>query len=169
MREDTVTDRAALIARIRAERRALLDTLDRVPSEMWLTPGVVGEWSVRDVVAHLAIWCARAVTWLFQAERGVPLQIPRAAQPDWADVNAEDLAMQRGRPLDRILADFHGAHEQLLKRLERWTDDVALFDPHRFPALGGESLADLVLACSADHDAEHGAQIRQWLEAQSQT
>ena len=153
-----------LIARVRDERRALLATLDRVPADDWLTPGVVGEWSVRDVVAHLAMWCARAVTWLFQAERGAPLQIPRASQPDWADVNAQDLATQRGRPLERILADFHGAHEQLLKRLQSWPDEAALFDARRFSALRGESLADYVLACSADHDAEHRAQIEQWLE-----
>ncbi|MFN3704879.1 MAG: ClbS/DfsB family four-helix bundle protein [Thermoflexales bacterium] len=155
--------RLDMIARIREARAALLETLALVPDDEWLSPGVVGEWSLRDVVAHLAIWCARAVTWLFQAERGVPLQLPRSNHPDWADVNARDVATQRDRPLDRILSDFHGAHEQLLQRLQHWTDDGILFDPRRFPELGGESLAAWVLACSAEHDAEHNAQIRQWL------
>ena len=34
--------------------RTVLKTLDGLPEADWQTPGVVGDWSVKDVVAHLA-------------------------------------------------------------------------------------------------------------------
>ena len=57
---------------------------------------------MKDVLAHLAMWDSRAVTLLFQAERGSKLQLPQSHAPDWADVNASDYASQKDRPLERV-------------------------------------------------------------------
>lgn len=155
--------KAELISRIASERRALEDVLARIPAEDMLIAGVVGWWSVKDTLAHLAMWYSRAVTLLFQAERGRSLQVPRSSAPDWADINARDYESQKDRPLDRIQADFHGSHQQLIKRLSAWTDEAALFDPRRYPALQGRTLADYVWDYTSGHSAEHRAQIEAWL------
>jgi hypothetical protein len=157
-------NKAELIFNIKVEREKLQGVLDRIALEDMTIPGVTGEWSAKDVLAHLAAWCSRAVTLLFQAERGVKLQRPQSNAPDWADVNAKDYASQRDRSLDRILADFHGSHAQLIRRLEAWADEAALFDAKRYPALNGYSLADHVWGDSGEHDAEHCAQIVDWHE-----
>jgi uncharacterized damage-inducible protein DinB len=156
-----------LMANIKAERSRLMATLNRITGEEMLNPGVVGPWSVKDVLAHVAMWYSRAVTLLFQAERGKPLQLPRSNVPDWADVNAQDYQSQRDRPLDRVLADFDGAHRQLLKRLEAWRDEAALFDTRRYPALQGRSLAEVVWNYTGAHSAEHRAQIEAWLASRT--
>jgi hypothetical protein len=158
-----VTRQAELISNILTERRRLQATLARVDPDAMTVPGVAGDWSVRDIIAHLAVWCSRAVTLLFQAERGHKLSVPHSNAADWADVNAQDLETQKGRPIDRVLEDFHGAHAQLIRRLESWQDESVLFDAARFPVLNGRSLADHVWGDSGEHDAEHREQIEAWL------
>jgi hypothetical protein len=156
-----------LISQIKNERQQLDETLSNVTSDAMTVPGVSGDWSVKDILAHLAVWYSRAVTALFQAERGTRLQRPQSSMPDWSDVNARDYESQKDRPLDRILADYHGSHAQLIKRLEAWKDEAVLFDKRRFPELEGYSLADYVWSDSGEHDAEHRAQIEPWLQKRS--
>lgn len=153
-----------LIANIQAERARLNAVLAQVPAERMTEAGVAGDWSVKDIIAHLAVWSSRAVTLLFQAERGGKLQLPQSNSADWQDVNAQDYDAQKDRPLDRVLADFHGAHAQLIKRLQAWPDESALFQMGRFPALKSGPLASYVWGDSGEHDAEHRAQIEDWLK-----
>jgi uncharacterized protein (TIGR03083 family) len=40
---------------IAAERRALADQLDGLDAAQWATPSLCGEWTVRDVAAHLVV------------------------------------------------------------------------------------------------------------------
>jgi len=157
-------DKRELIANIEREREQLNAVIAQVPAQLMTEPGVAGEWSVKDICAHLAEWSSRAITLLFQAERGSKLQLPQSNAGDWADVNAQDYEAQKGRPLDRVITDFNGAHDQLIKRLNAWPDEQTLFDKGRFPALKSHSLADHVWGDSGEHDAEHRAQIEAWLQ-----
>ena len=157
-------DKRELIANIEHEREQLNAVLAQVPAGRMTEPGVAGDWSVKDLLAHLAVWASRAITIMFQAERGSKLQVPQYAALDWADLNEKDYEMQKERPLDRVMADFNGVHNQLIKRLQAWSDESALFDAKRFPALAGTALANWVLSNSAEHDAEHRAQIEAWLK-----
>jgi hypothetical protein len=74
-------------------------------------------------------------------------------------VSMEDYASQKDRPLDLVLADFHGTHRQLLKRLSTWKE-AALLDEQRYPWLRGRSLADLLARGVAEQDAAYRRQIR---------
>lgn len=157
-------DKRELIAGILAEREQLNVVLAQVPPARMIEPGIAGAWSAKDILAHLAVWASRAVTVLFQAEHGAKLQLPKSSMDDWAGLNAMDYEEQKDRPLDRVMADYAGVHGQIIKRLQAWQDEPALFDPQRFPALKGVSLAHWVLSNSAEHDAEHRAQIEAWLK-----
>jgi Protein of unknown function (DUF1706) len=163
MTPSTLSD---LITAIRAERAALDAVLARIPAERMSQPGAIGAWSVKDVVAHIAIWCSRAVTLLFQAERSGKAQSwqTQLCASDWDTVNARDIEQQQDRALESILADYRGSHAQLLKRLEAWrANEAHLFDTSRFPGLGGQTLAGEVCSVSAAHDAEHRADLEAWL------
>lgn len=161
-------DKRELIANIQAERERLNAVLAQVPAERMTEPSVAGDWSVKDILAHLAVWSSRAVTLLFQAGRGSKLELPQSNSPDWQDVNAQDYEAQKDRPLDRVLADFHGTHSQLIKRLQAWPDEKGLFDTQHFPALNGHPLANFVWGDSGEHDAEHRAQIEAWLQKRNE-
>jgi hypothetical protein len=157
--------RDELIAQTQAQRALLNAVLERIPAERMTEAGAVGRWSVKDVLAHLAVWQSRAITLMFQAERnGKP--IPAHVQfktRDFDAINARDDIEQRDRPLDRILADFHGAHTQCLKRLGVWPDERGLFDPKRYPSLDGVSLVQEIWLAGGEHDAEHRADLEAWL------
>lgn len=163
------TTKAALLADIETTHAALEATLARVPSSQMTTPGVTGEWSVKDILAHIAVWRSRAITQMFKAEQGQPpkLEIPPALAKaaNWLELlNAQEYAAQKDRPLERVMADFSGSHRQLVKRLSGWGDEAALFDRKRHPALNGRSLAEMAWSESAEHEAEHRAEIEAWLD-----
>ena len=50
-----------LIDDLTAARQDLLDALDRVAHASMTTPGLVGEWSGREVIAHVGYWAGNAV------------------------------------------------------------------------------------------------------------
>lgn len=157
---------STLLTEIRSERAGLVTLLNALPPDRLARPGAIGTWSIKDALAHLAAWNARAVTLLFQAERGKPPTYGVKQTEGWVDrLNADDHASQIDRPLERVLADFHGAHAQLVKRLEAWRDERALFDPAGYASLGGTSLAEHVWTNSAEHDREHREQIEAWMRA----
>jgi Protein of unknown function (DUF1706) len=162
----TPTTLSDLIAAIRAERAALDAVVARISSERMTEPGALGAWSVKDALAHIAVWYSRAVTLLFQAERSGKAQSWEAqlGTSDWDKVNARDMELQQDRALESIMADYRGSHTQLLKRLEAWrANETHLFDAKRFPGLGGHTLASEVFSVSAGHDAEHRADLDAWL------
>jgi uncharacterized protein (TIGR03083 family) len=153
-----------LIVYLGEERAKLEAVLAQVKPEQMTQAGVCGDWSVKDIVAHLAVWTSREVTVLFQAERGQKISygMPDDSANDWANVNAKDYAQQKDRPLERIQEDFRGAYKQLLKRLTAWQDETALFQANKF-AGSKSSLADKMIGGVGEHDVEHREQIEAWL------
>lgn len=123
-------DKATLIEALRRARQQLEARLSPL-----LTVGDAHT-SAWDAVAEQAIRVTQVVTALFQLERGVAAKLDQALT-----VPPNAVAEQRTRPPERLLADFRNVHHQLLRRLEAWRDEVALFDARRFAALRGQSLA----------------------------
>jgi uncharacterized protein (TIGR03083 family) len=153
-----VRDLAALLDEMHTARRCFDATLARVPAERWETAGAAGEWSVKDVLAHLTVRLSRLITMLFQVDRGSRLQLPAAGDAQ----NARDYVEQKDRPLDRVRMDFQSAHAQLVKRLQA-TDAAGLFDARRHQVLRGRSLADYVLTEAVAHEEEHRLSIEAML------
>ena len=65
-----MTTKRELINSTLAGRAQLETLLAKIPAERLSTPNAIGIWSIKDLLAHLAIWASRTVTLLFQAERG---------------------------------------------------------------------------------------------------
>jgi uncharacterized protein (TIGR03083 family) len=154
-------NKAELIEAIKTERAALEAVLATLTPPQMHVAGVCGEWSVKDILAHLASWAARGITLAFEAERGAKPSYPTGAgDPNWVKLNAADHATQKDRPLDRVLADFRGTHTQLLKRIDALSPEL-LFDARHWQ-LRGRPLAHVLSGDSYEHDAEHRAQIESW-------
>jgi len=51
-----IETKAQLIVKLRESRLALEKAFAKVPLEAMGQPGVVGEWSAKDVLAHVARW-----------------------------------------------------------------------------------------------------------------
>jgi len=142
-----------LLKAIQKGRADFEAALAKLSPEQMTAPGAIGECSVKDILGHIGVWESRLVTILYAIERGATPQTFRT-QAEVDKANAESFAEQRDRPLDRVLADFHGVHIQLLKRLEA-VKERDLNDPKRFKWMEDEPLEKLVAGDTFVHYAEH--------------
>jgi hypothetical protein len=149
-----------LISTIEAERDKLEEAVAALSPGQVTEPNLIGTWSVKDVLAHLAVWCSRCVTAIFNAEQGQKPEDIDAMFDQYDTLNAEDYQTQKDRVLDQVLADYRGVHRQLVRRLNDWKE-ADLFDKRRFPWLRGQSIADFVVSEVPGHEAEHRGQIEQ--------
>jgi hypothetical protein len=149
-----------LIKQIETEWENLQAALDGLTEEQMHQPGVVGEWSVKDILAHITAWQTRLITTLFKAENGFT--------PDTTDggqtvdqLNEEFYREMKARSFDRVWDDLDSSYHQILSRLESWKDKD-LFDPKRFKWMKGKPFAEYIAGDSYEHYAEHAVQIREW-------
>src|SRR5262249_38714974 len=134
--EEAVVTKQEILDQIRQERAAMLEALNGLPDDAMLRPGVVGMWSVKDVLAHLSIWQSELITALAQIDR--PQRPPHIVEIDDIDeFNEEQYRANVRRPLGVILEDFEGVHKHLIKAVEE-IDEKTLNNARKFPWMEGE-------------------------------
>lgn len=144
---------------LRAARANLQAALDGLSAEHMLRVGVVGIWSVKDVLAHLVAWEAELVTALSKLDvRRAPAIVEIEDIDEW---NADQYRVNAPRPLEAVLADFHGVHKHLLAAIDD-VDERILTDNRSFPWMEGEPLSYLIAENATWHEEEHAADIRAW-------
>lgn len=143
------------------EREKFLDAIDGLSEEAMLEPGVVGEWSIKDILCHLSMWEAEMVKILWQTAQD---EKPATAHFTQTNVDITNAAWQQNaqdRPLERVLADFQAVRKQTARRVEAFEDEE-LEDPQRAPWQKGVPLWQWIASDSFEHEAEHAAQISAW-------
>lgn len=154
-----------LINTLRIERAAWDALLKEVGEERMSTPGVVGDWSVKDIIAHITAWQRRPVEWLAAARRGdkpKPAPWPPSLAGD-DPINAWIYDANRNRPLKEVLAESRQVHDKLMQGLESMPEQE-LNDASRFSWLNGNSLADSIPGNSYEHYQHHSQDIQAWLK-----
>ena len=109
-RSRRVADRSGLLRDLDAAREAFLEVLEDVDLELATVPGVMEDWSVRDLVYHVAVWCEHGSEAIDLAAHGRAASF--AYSPGDTDaMNARFLADGRAvSPVD-ALAREEGAFE----------------------------------------------------------
>jgi Mycothiol maleylpyruvate isomerase N-terminal domain len=145
----------ALIADLQRERAAFFDALSAVTPESMTTPGLVGEWSAREIIAHLGYWTGHATEAIHAVEQG---RI-EPDEPDTDAVNETVARVARSAELATVRKREEGSVEALIQRLG--TLDPALLATE-LPE--GDTLEEAVRADGPDHYREHAEQLRQVLD-----
>ena len=148
------------------QREAFLEVIDGLSDEQIDQPGVVGDWSVKDIMFHLTLWEAELVKLLWQAAQGVQPTTAHFDKTPVDELNAAWSLQSRNRTLEQVIDDFAGVRKQTSRRLEAFKDKD-LNDPQRYPWLENHPLWVWIAEDSFKHEAEHLAQIQQWREAQA--
>jgi hypothetical protein len=164
VRESASRDR--LIAHIRAERAWWANLVDEIGEERMTEPGPMGEWTFKDLAAHLLGWRDRTIARLEAAAAGreaPPPPWPRELDDD-DSINGWIHERNAGRPVRDVLDDTDRSYERLATAIAALPEDL-ITRPDAFPWLEGEALADRKLFGHV-HD-EHEPGIRAWLEASS--
>ena len=145
--EDEIT---VALERIEASWRGLTEALAGIPEERLGEPGAVGEWSVKDLMGHIAFWDEQA---LLAAERHLAGQ-PQVQVVDWQAMNEREAAARAGRSAAELRAELERAHELIVALLES--------RPPLDPSAVG--LCGCMEESTYQHYDEHAAQIRAWRE-----
>lgn len=111
------------LERFRANRREFTRLVGLIPSERRLAPAASGEWSARDVVAHVAAWIDEANDRIPRLLAGAP-----PAVYDVDAFNAAAVARATGWTPDQAMGAFRRAAD-------------------RFEAIIGESDAEEIAGC----------------------
>lgn len=146
-----------LIDDLEAARADFFAALDAVDPGSLTTPGLVGEWSGRELVAHLGYWAGHAVEVIHAVEEGRAEEVG-AGEPPGDEVNATVARVARETPLAAVRKREAASVEALVERLRRM--DPGLL-PARLP--DGETLEHGIREDGSDHYREHAEDLRRTL------
>lgn len=151
----------ALLDELRAARRDWDALLAPMTEADMLTPGVVGDWTIKDLAAHLMYWESRPVKWLEAARKGTtpePSPTPKNLSED--EVNAWIYERYRNHALNDVLSESRAIHDAVVHGAAEMSA-AALFE-QKIEWLGGSALADALPGNTCEHYRDHAATVRQW-------
>jgi len=155
--------KSELLNWLQAEYQQWEALLDQIGPARMHRPGVNGDWSMKDMVAHLTGWNRWLVLQLQAAGRGEP-----EPSPPWPahlqtddEINAWIYESSRRRSLRELLDETHQTHRQLLAVIEALPDDIMIEPAYRVVRVGGErfSASEFFDHFHDDHEPD----IRAWL------
>lgn len=141
-----------ILAEAAAARDALLALVASLPPGRLTEPGVVGDWSVKDVVAHLSAWHELCLGWLETGLRGAPPAVP-APGHTWqtlAQLNDELYLRDRNLPLAIVLDRFRTTDARVRGLLQNLDPNEAT-TPGLHAWLGPNTLADYITPVLTPH------------------
>jgi len=158
------TQKQAFIAAMKVSHHKLDETLRTLDEIQWTQPKTCGDWSIKDVVAHMSDWQKRVLDWYRAGKRG---EIPQAPDPDFGwdqidEINESIYQRHRDEPLQQVRANFDTSWQQILAAVIAMSEQE-LFQPRQYPWLGDYILADVIANNTTDHYAEHLKSIQAWL------
>lgn len=151
-----VGHKEVLLATLAAARDELLACAALIPADERATRPVCGEWTLKDVLGHVADWERVCVEGLRQVAAGRAPQIEHVEDVEaW---NRDHVEARRNQPWEEVWADLHATRAALLEVLEEMSQaDLAQSFPS--PWEPESTSYDWVRAFLA-HDREHARDLR---------
>jgi hypothetical protein len=144
----------ALVIDLLAAREEFLAALQAVEPSRLTRPGLVGDWTERELIAHLGYWAGHAAELIHAAERGdVPEPGLSGEEVDARNRTVARVAAQTD--LATVMRREQGAFDALAQRLAAIAPD--LLD---LPVDGPGTLERAIEEDGAAHYREHAAQLR---------
>ncbi len=156
--------KAQIIKRLEMERRRLEQNLALVTRDEMLEPNVIGKWSIKDVLAHLADWEAHMLIWMAAARKGDPVSGPESGLT-WKQLDLFNERIYQAhcdQSLDDVLAYFRTTHEQFMDMVKAMPDKEML-TRGRYPFVGKGMIYNWLNAYAA-HDLWGKTKIRAWMK-----
>lgn len=142
-----------LVSDLQRERGRLLAAVAAITPSSMTTPGLVGEWSAREMIAHLGYWTGHATELIHAVEEGRAEEIG-LGEPSVDEVNETVARVARQADLGAVRKRETASYEALVERLHRL--DPALLT-ERLPS--GSTLEEAVREDGPDHYREHAEEL----------
>ena len=149
--------KALVEERMNQEWAALDMALSGLSDEQMLETGVVSEWSVKDLLGHMAFWAQQAAKNTELVKAGRQDEIARPDSPETTDRwNARERFARADRPLAQVRRELEESHRRALTALADLPDEKLNLD------LDGGTFLELFAVDTYDHYREHIAQVLSW-------
>ena len=169
MSATTAPTKGEILEVIDEERQSWEALLAEVGESRMLEPGPMGEWSFKDLTAHLNGWKVWSLQRLEAAALGQP-----EPEPHWpANLDDDDLIndwiqeQNAEKLLGEVIDESRESFARLAEVVQRLSDED-LSDPQRFPWLEGNALGPSIVkreVLFGHYHDEHAADVQRWLEA----
>lgn len=162
-------NKQVILERIATERRRLEGNLVAISHKDMLISGVVGTWSVKDLLAHLVEWERMFMRWYEAGLHGNRPDIP-APGYSWSEMDALNehiFQKNKAHPLDEVLADFEDSYRQVYKLVEGIPEED-MFAVGSYDWVGNGNLVNYILANTANHYRWAKEKVRAWLKAKGE-
>ena len=133
--------------------------IGQVEEEQLVSPGVAGDWSLKDIIAHIT-WHEKEMVGLVEAHALVGSDLWNLPTDER---NTAIYTEVRDLPLEQVLAKSAQVHQQLLEALPS-ISDADLTDPTGFPNMPPEWQPWLIIAQNTyQHYQDHIKDVERWL------
>ena len=155
--------RDRLVAHIQSERAWWANLVEEIGEHRMTEPGPMGEWTFKDLAAHLLGWRDRTIGRLEAAAEGHSEPAPPwpAELVEDDDINAWIHERHRDRSVREVLDDVDRSYERLEKAVMALEEELVA-RPGAMPGLEDQALVDADFFGHV-HD-EHEPSIRAWLD-----
>jgi uncharacterized protein (TIGR03083 family) len=146
------TTKNALLDAIEIERSALEALLASLSPEQMTEPGTVGEWSVKDVLAHLIEWEQMVLRWHSAGRRG-KVPVTPSEEFNWAQLpqlNRQIFEKHHDRPLADVQREFKTSFKKILKTIQGLSN-ADLFSHGRFAWTKNNTLGAYFVSNTSSH------------------
>lgn len=164
---EMITQRAVIEA-IRDERRKWQELVDEVGQDRMDVPGAAGDWTFKDVAAHISFWNEELLNTL---ERTVDRSVEPYVRP-WPEelfepdgINEWAHQQSRDRSAEDVLSEADSVFVRLQSVAEQMPEET-LNSVDMFDWQGGEPFAQWIVdrRLFNHYYIEHEEPIRQWLD-----
>ena len=144
-------DKTTLLTEMREGHATWEAALAAIPDDALLRPAQ-GEWSRKDLVAHVEFWERQSAVVIEALREG---RDPYGGgPPPTDDMNDRAWSESRYRSATDVRQGEAEAWHQLVALVEEAPEDE-LFSPDRYPLMGGQPVAGMVREDTIEHYAEH--------------
>ncbi|MCO5176439.1 MAG: ClbS/DfsB family four-helix bundle protein [Thermomicrobiales bacterium] len=165
-----LSSRADLLSTLQSLSNDIDQLASQVNPELAAQPNTFGDWSFKDVIAHLNSW--RLLT-AARLEAGVSGKEPELPWPSHLDEDRDIDGLNRwlyesnqDKSLDEIMTDSRATFERSAAAISAMPED-ALMQVGHFSWLSGYALGPAVVQGTWEHfHIDHEPEIRAWLKKQ---
>jgi uncharacterized protein (TIGR03083 family) len=146
-----VSDRQEVYGQLHEARKELLAAVDGLKPDQMTVP-MLGDWSVKDILAHVASWEEFALPDLRRAAKGRMPALASFREAEVDDWNRALMSLRRNFPLDQVMGELEEYREATMAALDAVPDERF----GQFPSI----MAQITVR----HDRDHAADIVKWRE-----
>ena len=145
------TSKTDLLTAIEKEHTALEAYLDTLNPVQLTSPGIVGEWSIKDVLAHLIEWQQMVLSWHRAGLRGKSQKSLTGFKVESNPaLNQHIYEKHRDRSLEDIQAQFQISHQEIVGVIEGLSNEE-LFTTGQFAWTKKNTLGTYFVSATSSH------------------